>query len=236
MKQVKALTIALCAVVVLGCLGAASAMAGSPTVLFLAEEGGLPIKIESVTDSPNNGILSELQNAAGSLKGKGLKLTATVEAASSGKFVTLFLEVNKAGAKCQGEGFAVESGLVQVTGNFTLVHDISATEGGGVLFEPAEVKIECGATKIKITGKVLGLIEPVGGGEKTTGISGKLHCSTTVGEPKEVNYWDSANAPQTALLLANFGTGFKKACEEVAPGTPELSIALTATKMVELMN
>jgi hypothetical protein len=61
----------------------------------------------------------------------------------------------------------------------------------------------------------------------------ELHCSSTQGVPAEKSYWLSLLASElTAKLEANFGTGFKEACEEL---NPEKTVELDFGKMVELM-
>lgn len=230
MKLARTTFLALLAVLALGSVAVSSAFATSPTALVLAGEP-LPVEVNSVTDNPNNKILTELQNAAGTLKGEGLLLEVTITGASSGTYKVLFLKVTKGAESCSTPPDAAGEVLLP-TNTFTFVHDESSTTGGGVLFNVSEFTVECGAAKIKIKGNVLGLVKPIGGGEKTA-FEGALHCSkTVVGEPAETKFWNAAGTEETPLLLANFGTGFKKACEEIVPAT----IALTANKMIELMN
>lgn len=208
---------------------AAGAHASSPTILLLAGEA-FPVELRGPTDSPNNGIKAELQNAAGVLKREGMLLAFVATSASSGTFNLMFLRLMKGTLTCNTPGD--EPGVMLVPeGNFALVHDISSTEGIGILFTINEFTVECGTTKIKIKGTILGLLLPAGGGEKTTGFGLKVHCSVTVGEPSETKFWNAAGSEETALVLENFGTGFKKACLEITTEVP-----LASSKMLELMN
>jgi hypothetical protein len=226
MKQIKGLCLALVMSVVVVGFGAASALAASPTAKTLTGES-FPIEISGSSTTA----ATKLQNTAGTLEGTGVSLNATLESASAGKYSSLFSAVNKKGEACENTG--TNEVKVPLTGTepFTLVHDISSTSGVAALLSVAELTVTCGATKIKISGNLLALLEPVGGGEKTTGFSGIVLCSTSVvGEPKDNKYWNAANEEIVPSLLANFGTGAKKACENISP-----NLALTATKMIELV-
>ncbi len=230
MKQAKTLLVVLMGVLAVSSALVASAFAASPTAKLLTGET-FPVTIKG----ENTAAKTELQNAAGVLKGEGVTLTASLTSASAGTYGADFTKVKKGAEACKTAGDASETVLVPNTNTFTLVHDISSTTGVAALLNLSVITVECGATKIKIEGNVLALLLPVGKGggteEKTSGFEGVLRCSAAVGEPKEVKYWNAANEEKSALLLANFGTGFKKACEDVQP-----NLALTASKMIELVN
>jgi hypothetical protein len=221
MRRIKILGIAVFAVLALTSIAVSSAF-GAAHALKLAEAGNVVLEGSSATDK------TELQNAAGILTGEGINLTATLETETTGKYTAIFSNVKKGTQACLSNGDLL--GTVLVTGTFTLVNDVAAGSGGAALLS-VSVTVLCGAIEIKITGTVLALLTPVGGGEKTTGFTGIQLCSGTLtGEPKEVSYWDATGTKQTALLQANFGGGAKKACENI--GT---NLALTSTKMVELV-
>jgi hypothetical protein len=223
MRQVKIAFLGLLAIAALACTMASAAFASSPTALLLSEafpNGFKSGKLETVK--------SELQNAAGKLNGTGILVQGSLTAASTGKVEVLFLNVVKGETRCTGEG-EKGTGEVLTDGEFTLVHDESVSSGVAGLLKILPLVVVCGATKIKIEGTVLILLTPVGSEVST--INTTIHCSSTVGEPAKTKFWNASNVEESALLLANFGTGFKKACEEI-PGTT----ALEAEKMVELMN
>ncbi len=228
MKHARSVGLAVTAILAVCSVVASVAFATSPKANTLTGEGfPLALSGSSATDR------SELQNAAGVLKGEGVTLSGELTSASAGTYSAVFTNVEDKGEKCNNTGTAGEV-RVPASGSepFTLVHDASATTGVGALLEVAtELTVTCGATKVKVKGNVVANLSPEGGGEKTTGFTGELHCSATVGEPARTKYWNAANEEKSPLLLANFGTGFKKACEEVVTNLP-----LTAAKMVELVS
>jgi hypothetical protein len=225
MRRPDALVLAVFAALTMGSAMTASAFATSPQTVTLPGEG-LPVIIKG----ENATAKTEFQSAAGTLKGTGLGLTMTVETASAGKFSFDFTNVEDSKHnKYNTMGDA--AGVVLTSSNtFTLVNDVKAKEGVAALLN-VDVTIPS-PFLVTFKGTALMLLLPVGGGEKTTGFEGVLRCSgVTVGEPKEVNYWDAADTFRTALLSGNFGTGPKKACWEFQP-----NLALTASKMIEFTN
>lgn len=198
-------------------------MALSPVVLLLTEET-LPVQLVGSNTTGK----SELQSPAGVLKGEGLSVVLKLTSVSAGTYEASFTTVKKGEEACNSSGDFF--GLVLLAGSFTLVHDIAILLGIGILFNVSEFTIECGATKIKVKGKILGLLLP-SGLEQSGGFESTIHCSSVVGVPKETKYYDSGNTERTAQLLANFGTGFKESCEEITA-----NLGLTASKMIELMN
>jgi hypothetical protein len=204
--------------------------ATSTSVLVLE---AFPVSFTSLPAEPN-AIKTELQNVAGTLKGEGLFLRGEFLKATGGLYEVLFLKVELPASKaeCATEGDAKGEVLVP-RGNFTVVHDISSGEGVGILFEVKEFMVTCGIVKVKIKGSALGLLTPVGKQILWLGLEASLHCDgKTTGEPKETKYWTSLLSSElTALLLANFGTGFKRSCEEIVPTTVSIDVG----KMIELM-
>jgi hypothetical protein len=100
-----------------------------------------------------------------------------------------------------------------------------------------EFEIKCpGGPSPKIKGTVLSLVLNVpSSGDILSLLTITTHCSSTLGEPSDIHYWTSLLSSElTALLLTNFGTGFKKSCEQVngTTGTVDVDIA----KMIEIMN
>jgi hypothetical protein len=226
MKRYVSLLFALLAVAAVSAVAVASASAAEPTVLFLSPET-FPVELTG----SNATTATELQNAAGTLKGEGYTLAMTEKAASEKAYSVTFSGVNKNGEKCNSPGAG--TGSVVISANpYKLVFDALGAEapalGVAALFTVNELTVECGTTKIKIKGNALGLVTPI----KTEGTAfkGILHCSATVGEPAETKFWNSAGTEETAKLEANFGSGFKKACELITGEVP-----LTASKMIEIM-
>jgi hypothetical protein len=236
-----ALGLALFAVALLGSALASSAFGAKlpMTILFLGTET-YPVKITSLPVEPNT-IPGELVNPAGELESEGFLLEAELTKAGNGSsaetlgtFDALLLHEKKGTETCTGAG-EKSAGEVLVPGTLKLVHDVSKTEGLGILYEPAEVVIEClpAKTVIHIKGNQVGLLRPVGTGEVTTD-EFFLHCSTTVtGEPFETKWWDEEEVEHTGKLEANFGSGFKRACKDV--GKEGEWIKFDTSKMIEMM-
>jgi hypothetical protein len=183
--------------------------------------GALPVTLTGGTTTTS----TEFQNAAGVVKGTGLKLTVEITTASAGSYKAIVENVKKGAETCKSPGEA--AGVVKLEDTLKLRFDSLSPLGAGILFNLNEITIECGAAKIKIKGNVLGLIAPIN--SVITSYKGNLHCSATVGEPSEVKYWEETGVETTTLLLGNFGTGFKKSCEEVGG-----EIALTASKSMQV--
>jgi hypothetical protein len=234
-----ALGLALFAVALLGSALASSAFGAKlpMTINFLGTET-YPVKLESLPVEPNE-IPSKLENAAGELGNKGFLLEAELTKAGNGNaaeklgtFDALFLAVeNKAKEACHSTGD--KEGEVLALGSVKLVHDVNKTSGLGILYEVNEVNIEClpAKTVIHIKGNQVGLLRPVGTGEVTAG-EALLHCSSTIGEPSETKWWSEEEVEETAKLEANFGSGFKKACEDV--GKESEWIKFDTSKMIEM--
>lgn len=223
MKRYVSLLVALFAVAAVSAIAVGSAFAAEPTVLLLSPET-LPVAITGSSATT----ATELQNAAGSIKGEGFSLTLNQTTANAGTYSVDFTNVAKGAEKCNTAGDAAGTVLIKENA-YQLVFDSLSPLGVAALFTVGtaaapELVVECGTTKIKISGKVLGLVTTIN--TEGTAFKGILHCSTTVGEPAEVKYWPNSGVETTALLLANFGTGFKKACENVAG-----EVALTSGKI-----
>jgi hypothetical protein len=201
--------------------------------------GALPLTGESFpivfsslpADSPNNGIKTEFQNAAGTLKGAGFTLKGEIANSIGGEYEASFLSVEEPTSreKCNTAGDGAGEVLAP-KGSFKFVHDINEREGLGTLFEVKEFEVTCGVAKIKLRGNALGLLKPIGREILWLGGEGELHCGKLVGEPAETKYWVGSSG-ETAQLLANFGAGFRKSCEEVV-ATP---LKIDFSKMIELM-
>jgi hypothetical protein len=233
MQRIRLFLFAVLAASALGSFAVSSASGATSTSVLLLPGAVFPVLFSSLPAEPNN-IETELQNATGTLKGKGFLLQGDILTPTGGLYEALFLNVELGTTKCESEPKEAAAGEVLVPrGNFTIVHDISATAGNGILFEVKKFTVVCGLTKIKIEGNVLGLATPVGTEILWDGIEGSLHCNgVTVGEPKETKYWTSLLSSElTALLLANFGSGFKKSCEEIKPTV----VLIDVDKMIELM-
>jgi hypothetical protein len=233
MRKLKPLFLALLGLMTLGSIAVASASAfGSPEISLLPMEA-LPVKLTGSADSPNNNkITSSLETSVGSLNGEGLLFEIEATTATGGTYSADFLKVKMGTVACKSPGDAAETVLINKE-TVTFAHDISTTEGAGAVYtvksSVTPLEIECGVLKVKVFGKVLGLITPTNM-EKTTGFKGILEC-TSPGLPKETKYWDASNTEELPALFVNLGTGYRPACELVNGG-----IELTGSKMLEIKN
>jgi hypothetical protein len=235
MHRVKSLLFAVLALLVLGSFAASAAFATpKSTSVLLLEGASFPIRFSSLPAEPNT-IKSELQNAAGTLTGEGFLLQGELTSATSGLYEVLFLNVTEPTnrEKCNTTGDGRGEVLVP-KGNLTLVHDESEEKGAGELFEVKEFTITCGTLRITIKGNVVGLAEEIPVGRDILSLFlAHLHCVTgRFGEPEDQQYWISLLSSRlTPLLLANFGGGFRKACEEIVG-----KIHIDISQMAEFMN
>jgi len=238
MNRVRSLLFALLAVLALGSVAVSSASASlKSTSVLLLPGGAFPVTFSSLPKEPN-AILSQLQSAAGTLRGEGVLLQGSFTTATGGNYEVLFLHVVNGTETCKTPGEAVLGEVLLPHARFTLVHDETSETGAGILFEVPEFTIECGAaTKIKIVGTVLGLLLPAGQEILWLGGGASVTCkNTSGGEPSETKYWLSLLLSElTALLLANLGTGFKKACELITPEGSAKDVAFDVSQMIELM-
>jgi hypothetical protein len=246
MQKVRLFVFAALALMALGFAASSASAAPTSTSALLLAGDSFPVKFSSLpVDNPNNKITSELQNTVKSIESEGILLQGEILKATGGLYELLFLnfkEVGGAGNKCNSLGDPSGEVLVGPY-NFFLVHDISSELGAGILFEVGNtahpLHMECGAILVEIKGNMLGLLLPLNKEILWTGIKGGVECKVKAGEvgigvPKENKYWTSLLSSElTALLLANFGTGFKQACELLGAAGFELEIDVN--KMIELM-
>jgi hypothetical protein len=205
------------------------ATARSTSVLPLSGES-FPVSITSSSTEA-----TELQNAAGTLKGKEFSSSGEILKQTGGLYKAEFKNVEEpvSKTKCNtsGDGAGV---VLMPQDNFFFVHDESQEKGAAILFQVGEFPMVCGTTTVKIKGSQVGLVtNPNKAGEDIlTSFKLKLHCSATIGESEDTAYWTSLlSSKLTPVLLANFGVGFRKACELIS-GEPIVNIG----KMVEMMN
>jgi len=242
MQKVRLFVFAALALMALGFAASSASAAPTSTSVLLLAGDNFPVTFSSLpVDNPNNEILGELQNVILTLKGHGILLQGEILKPTGGLYKVLFLLVLVAetGKKCNTLGDAAGEVLVPQN-NFFLVHDIKENEGDGILFEVKEFDIECeGGSLPHIKGNVLGLLLPLNQEILWKGAKGGLECKFKAGEagigtPKENKYWTSLLSSElTALLLANFGTGFKQACELI--GAVGFELEIDVSKMIELM-
>jgi hypothetical protein len=244
MQRIRLLVFAAMALMALGFAASSASAAPTSTSALLLAGDSFPVKFSTLPAEPNT-IKTELQNAAGSLEGEGVAVEGEILKATGGLYKAIFLNVVERGTtkKCNSLGDSAGQVLVGPY-NFLLVHDLTENTGGGILFEvdPARpLHIECeGGVLIEIKGNVLGLLKPVGTELLWTGGKSSLECKVKGGEegigvPKINKYFTSLLAsPLTAVLLANFGTGFKGACELIGLPLP-VELGIDVNKMIELM-
>jgi hypothetical protein len=243
MSRLKMLFLSVCALVVVGAVVASSASAACtnpclPTWLLLPGEQVF-VDIHSLSDNPNNGLLSHLASASGTrLNGKGFSVLyslTNLNDMSDSSYLVLFLEVTepKENIKCNTSGDKTGEVLLPTD----LVLYVGLVGGGvGALQLVPEFAIKCGTTlSIKVKGSALspvtaGVAEEVEANSNI--IKGLLHCKNEEkGEP-ELSKYLNEKAEETLIptLLANAGAGFAKSCEEI-PAT----VTLLPSEMVELM-
>ena len=179
---------------------------------------------------------TELQNAAGTLKGTGVSVRIEATAARSGTYTATFKAVKKGAESCNSAGAGAGEVVIPATNTVKLVYDALGTElSAGLLFNLAELEVKCGTTKVFIRGTDLGAVGPINATAKTAGFMTTLKCShKSGGEPFDVDYWENTETVfKVALLEANFGTGFKKACELIET-FPSVFLELSASKSVTI--
>jgi hypothetical protein len=207
MKQVKSLSMTALAAFLVGCVSSASAFAAE--VVNLPGEANATIKGENLTAAWSIG------GAAGLVSGTGVRFEGSMTGASTGEYTFKFFKAkNNKGEECKTTGALAEE-VVTPLNTFKVVNDVSAGVGVAALLD-VKVGIVCGTLTIKVEKtNVLALL--LGGEvEKGTGFSMELRCSATLGQPKETKYWEGG-VEKVALLLANFGIGFKPACIDIQP-------------------
>jgi hypothetical protein len=217
MRRVTAVSLGAAIVWLLSMFAAQSAAASGPAVLLLAGSS-FPI----VEESTNLTTSTELQSAAGILKGTGYSGSGDITSASAGTFKIAFFNIRKGETRCESEGDP-EGTVLFGEDEGQLVYISLSPLQVGVLVTVKEFSFMCGTTKIKKTGTVISTISPMN--VESVSFSGGLECSLTVGEPAHTVYWNSSGEEKHALLLVNFGTGFKKAClSGSASGTSSVMI------------
>ena len=218
MKRLNWLTAALMAVLALGAIASASASAALPD-LSLLPGGTFPM-----TALGEGAGETKLETASGGLLvGKGFKLSLTAKELSAlGTYEAVFTNVKEKTLPCKSPGAAKEE--VKVTGN---EYHLTWLEVKKVMvnFLVGELKIECGEpAKIKITisGQAIGGTTIEKGKEvETTGFKGNLKCKAAGVQELKLYQTDAQEAAgkgemTEGFLLANFGSGNSKACENVA--------------------
>jgi hypothetical protein len=214
MKHLKLLGWVLAATCVFG-VAAASSASALPDI-SIALGGAYPIRgvVTLLT------VATKLSNPVENLKGVGLLLLLIADQLSAlGPFDVLFDGVENAkGSKCSSENAAGgkdAAGEVLLPGTWHAVYTSLSPLRGGLLFSPEEVKVVCGAVKIKVKGSSLA---PTNLGssetEEITGLGGSM-TGNGAGSPTLKTYYNSAGEGQVAQLLSNFGTTFKETALEV---------------------
>lgn len=214
-------------------MAAAASAAKVPGLLLLSGESGL------LTFSGSSAAQTELQSAAGTFVGEGMKLSGTLATDDEGTYIGDFENIkNKRNESCQTAGDA--AGTVLISSNKArAVHDVSSTTGNGLLLEIQELEVICaGAEKVHLKGTMISLFEGVGTkeGNDFKAFAGSLYCKNmSGGEPLVEKFWGLSGVEEKAKLEANFGSGFKKACKLVGTIAAGTKVELITNKMAELM-
>jgi hypothetical protein len=220
MRHFKLLGVAVMALFALAITASSASALTLPDVSTALAGAKYPIHLTYT----NKTLKSELENTgAEALTGEGfLLLLEITKLTSFGTFDALFEHVTETSSKekCFSTGDAL--GTVLTLGTFHVVP--LPPESGktvGTLYEPNEVVITCAELKIHIKGSQLGtLTVPAAEATETVLLQGTLTGSK--GKPTKNKYLNDEGKEAGATLLANFGTGFLGAAENVT-GTPDPS-------------
>jgi hypothetical protein len=220
--------VALLAMFALGSLAvsAASAAPKSTSVLLLSVES-LPVAFSTLLLT----ISSELMNAAGSITATRSLAQGNITSETGGLIDLLF-----AGTECNTGGDPSGEVLFPHT-PFHFVHDESSEKGAALLYEIPEFTMFCpGGAQVRLKGTLLSLVtNAVAGSDILSLVTITTHCSGTTGEPADIHYWTSLLSSELrALLLMQFGGGFRKACLQLNGTTGVVNISVA--KMIEVMN
>ncbi len=242
MKRLKVMFLAFAAIGALASLAATSAFASGPTLLFTSGEPGPTVLINTQSDSPNNGIFSELQSSAAKLKGSGLLQEITLLQTAtgvSGTYLALFLKVENVSTseKCSTSGDATGEVLLPSNKIELVYTSTGATLEVGALLSVSEFTITCsGGVEVKPKGSVLSGISPFGSfvakGSNTT--QGSLRCTSTSGKPEKTSFTNSKGESGTANLKVKSGGLNETGCELITNSSTG-TISLLPTKEVEIM-
>jgi hypothetical protein len=237
--SVVAVALALCGVMVSPASAAPCKSPCLPTIL-LSSEATWPAELTGPADQPNNEIKFELQNREGAFfPGKGLSLLfsfTNLKDIADGTYLERLLDVEEPVERTKCTGSGDRTGEVLLSMNLLLlVYDTMTPLGIAALLLVNEFELVCeGWGPIKVRGSMLVLLEPLNERlEKETIIMhGTLHCASGAeGVPMESKYWnEKAELTLIPTLLANFGAGFEKVCQEIVP-----PITLLPSEEVELM-
>jgi hypothetical protein len=224
MRSVRFLRLFGVALFALLALGVASVSSASATVvlpdvsLLVPPETGerYPIHLEVTLL-----VRTKLSNPVKNLEGSTLLLLyLTTVLSSLGLFEALFQGVHTGNEKCNStQGETDRAGEVLTRGTFhvvplTLNAERTHAATLGILYEPEEVLITCGTTKIKVKGTLLSSVQGISNGVDTNLLGGELR-GNGAGTPNITKYFNDAGEEKEVKLEANFGTGFRASAEEV---------------------
>jgi hypothetical protein len=233
MKHFKLLGTVLCAALALGVI-APSAFAETVNLpdISLTLGGAYPLVL---TFADNSKTPTGFQSTSGGkLEGEGVALTLEVAAlGSSGTYLGIFLKVKQSGmTACKTNGAGAEEVITK--GKFSLVPlENTAALPLGILFEPEEATVECGATKIKLRGKVLSSLVKIQNEANELTEAGAVLEGDKKGKNDITEYVNDEGRKVKAILEANFGTGFFQADDSIME---EIAFKAMGGKMFVITN
>lgn len=192
MKKFSTIGLALLALLVLGAVSSASALAAEPEALFL--EGKTST---TFTATSGKGHLSTVSVPV-SIECTKSKSSGKVER-KTGTLTIDFESCTLLGSKCRSLGDAL--GTILTGGTTTLVYDSLSPLLPAILFAPNQVTIECpgvGQTLV-VKGNILLLFSALTSGTEVT--SAELITTAKNGKPGDTKYWTSSSGTELHPLL-----------------------------------
>jgi hypothetical protein len=193
MHRIKLIGPAVIAVLLLGVIVSASALASGPKAKFLSGAS-------SATFSGTSG-KGKLATSKNEVKCTSDENKGTI-GETEGEATIVFKGCEALGEKCNTTGKG--SGEVESHGTTLLVYDSLSPLAAADLFNVDETVFECTSlVKNKVLGTILLLVKPIG--EDTTKL--ELVVEESGGSPTDKTYWNSAGEEKHPLLLSSLDGG-----------------------------
>jgi hypothetical protein len=206
MKYLKLLCVALMAMFAYGVMTTSASALELPDVsIALSEAYPLHLEVTYLTTSRLENETTDLESKES--EGASVLLLLLINTLTTlGTFSVLFTKVkalSEGEPKCSSEGDP--TGEILGGGTFHIVFRSTSPLSRGILFLEREIKMTCGALKIKIKGSALSTLEQPAGTEETTLALGSLTGAN--GVPTNTAYLNDAGETKHAELTSNFGSG-----------------------------
>jgi hypothetical protein len=206
MKKFCMIGLTLLALLVLGAVSSASALAAEPEALFLTGTSTTFTATSGKGHLSTRGVPISIECAQSKSSGEVKAKTGTISI--DFELCTLL------GKACWSLGDTTDrtaGGLILTGGPFKLVYDSLSTERAGLLpallFEPGELHIECEALSelLLVKGSILLLFSSLTSGTEVT--SAELITKVTSGKPADTKYWTSSGGTELHPLLLTSVSG-----------------------------